>query len=51
LRRQWPEVYGYETDVDTCHQLAREQLGADELATPQELRLLLGWPAATEREN
>jgi hypothetical protein len=51
LRRQWPEVYGYETDYATCYALAREQLGADELATPDELRVLLGWPAATERLN
>ena len=44
-------MYGYETDDATCHALAREQLGADELATPDELRVLLGWPAATERLN
>jgi hypothetical protein len=49
LRRQWPEVYGPKTNFATCHQLAREQLGADELATPQELRTLLGWPVSTER--
>ena len=49
LRRQWPEVYGYQTDYDACQALARKQLGADELAQPDELRALLGWPAATEQ--
>jgi hypothetical protein len=55
LHRQWPELYGQETDFDTCHRLARIQLGADLLAGPDELRTLLGWPtdekwpAATER--
>jgi hypothetical protein len=51
LRRQWPEVYGYETDYDACHALARQQLGADELARPEELRLLLGWPAAVPADT
>jgi hypothetical protein len=49
LRRQWPEMYGHRTDHATVHQLARAQLGADELARPDELRAYLGWPAATER--
>jgi hypothetical protein len=31
-------------DFTTCHRLARVQLGADELAGPDELRVLLGWP-------
>ncbi len=51
LRRQWPELYGHRTDFATCHALAREQLGADELATPDELRMYLGWPASTGRHT
>ena len=51
LRRQWPELYGYQTDSAACHALARQQLGADELAHPEELRALLGWPASTERSK
>ncbi|HEX5202213.1 hypothetical protein ACFQS1_08820 [Paractinoplanes rhizophilus] len=46
LRRQWPEVYGYDPDMTAAHQIARAELGADELAGPEELRTLLGWPVA-----
>jgi hypothetical protein len=52
LRRQWPELYGVDTDYPTCHAMARRQLGADDLARPDELRTYLGWPArdaASER--
>jgi hypothetical protein len=51
LRRQWPEVYGVQTDFAACHQLARQQLGADELAEPNELRIYLGWPTAATGED
>ena len=44
LRRQWPEVYGYDPDVAAGYRSARAELGADELAGPAELRTLLGWP-------
>jgi hypothetical protein len=46
LRRQWPEVYGYDPDESAARQIARAELGADELAAPEELRTLLGWPVA-----
>jgi len=46
LRRQWPEVYGVNPDPAPARQIARAELGADELATPEELRTLLGWPVA-----
>jgi len=46
LRRQWPEVYGYDPDATAARQIARAELGADELAGPEELRTLLGWPVA-----
>jgi hypothetical protein len=46
LRRQWPEVYGYDPDQAAGYQIARAELGADELAGPEELRTLLGWPVA-----
>ncbi|GAB7042058.1 MULTISPECIES: hypothetical protein [Catenuloplanes] len=49
LRRQWPEVYGYATDRETCRALARRELGADNLARPAELRSMLGWSAPLER--
>jgi hypothetical protein len=44
LHRQWPEVYGYDPDATVARQIARAELGADELAGPAELRTLLGWP-------
>jgi hypothetical protein len=44
LRRQWPEVYGYDPDAAAGYQIARAELGADELAGPAELRTHLGWP-------
>ena len=46
LRRQWPEVYGYDPDATAARQIARAELGADELAGPEELRTLLCWPVA-----
>ncbi|WP_033343749.1 hypothetical protein [Catenuloplanes japonicus] len=49
LRRQWPEVYGYATDRETCRALARRELGADNLARPMELRNALGWAEPLER--
>jgi hypothetical protein len=50
LHRQWPEVYGTSTDSAATHRLAREQLGADELSSPAELRALLGWRDFTDDE-
>ncbi|MDP9797808.1 hypothetical protein J2S43_006320 [Catenuloplanes nepalensis] len=49
LRRQWPEVYGYTTDRESCRALARRELGADNLARPAELRSVLGWAEPLER--
>ena len=45
LHRQWPEVYGYDPDPVVGREIARSELGADVLASPQELRAHLGWPA------
>jgi len=50
IRRQWPELYGVETDRATCYELARQELGADCLATPEELRALLGWPTTGDEQ-
>jgi hypothetical protein len=49
LHRQWPEVYGHDPDTAEGYKSARAELGADELAGPEELRALLGWPAATAK--
>ena len=47
LRRQWPEVYGYDPDPVAARKVAETELGADILCSPEELRAHLGWPAAT----
>ncbi|HEX8630544.1 MAG TPA: hypothetical protein VF755_20485 [Catenuloplanes sp.] len=49
LRRQWPELYGTHTDTTVCRALARQELGADALAGPAELRAYLGWSTARGR--
>lgn len=49
IRAQWSALYGHETDRDTCYQLARQELGADLLAEPAELRAYLGWPTPLGR--
>ena len=48
LRRQWPEVYGYDPDPLVGREIATVELGADVLASPDELRAHLGWPAAAK---
>ncbi|MCO8272495.1 hypothetical protein M1L60_18020 [Actinoplanes sp. TRM 88003] len=48
LRRQWPEVYGYDPDPIAARKVAEVELGADILCTPEELRTHLGWPVATQ---
>lgn len=45
MRRQWSELYGHETDPVACYALAREELGADAVAGPEELKTYLGWHA------
>ena len=50
-RRQWPEIFGYDPDQSVGYQIARAELGADELAGPEELRTLLGWPVLTRSEK
>ena len=44
LRRQWREVYGHDPDPVVGRSIAEVELGADILAGPAELRVLLGWP-------
>jgi hypothetical protein len=46
IRSQWAPLHGYETDLATCRALARQELGADLLLNPAELRLLFGWQSA-----
>jgi hypothetical protein len=43
IRQQWSQLYGYEVDRPMAYAMAREELGADLLAAPDELRHHLGW--------
>jgi hypothetical protein len=51
IQRQWSMMYGYEIDHSVAYALAREELGADVLASPEELRLHLGWTDNEERDH
>ena len=47
LLKAWlPELFGKEIDLETARRIAHEELGADYLMTPAELRLILGWQEA-----
>ena len=48
VRRQWSELYGHTTDLEMCRAMARDELGADVLAEPEELRALFGWSSLAE---
>lgn len=43
IRRQWPELHGKHPDPAAARPSALAELGAGYLASPAELRLLLGW--------
>ena len=44
IRRQWADLHGARIDPDVAREIAIAELGADRLATPEELRGLFGWP-------
>jgi hypothetical protein len=46
IRRQWPELHGSHPDPAPARASALAELGAGYLASPAELRVLLGWSAA-----
>ncbi|MFC7528625.1 hypothetical protein [Actinoplanes sp. GCM10030250] len=43
IRRQWAEMHGAAVDVSVAREIAVEELGADRLLPPGELRRLLNW--------
>jgi hypothetical protein len=47
ISRQWAFLHGEQVDVARARQTAIDELGADRLLDPQELRLLLRWPSRT----
>ena len=46
IRRQWPELHGTHPDPAVARPVAMAELGEDSLASPAELRALLGWAHA-----
>lgn len=44
IRRQWAQLHGERVDPAVARAVAVEELGADRLASPAELRWLLRWP-------
>ncbi len=43
IRRQWPELHGTHPDPAPAYATAMAELGAGYLASPGELRAMLGW--------
>ncbi len=44
IRRQWPELHGTRPDPRAARETALAELGADAVASPEELREMFGWP-------
>ena len=49
IRRQWPELHGKNVDAAVARESAMAELGDGYLASPAELRLMLGWAARAAR--
>jgi hypothetical protein len=43
IRREWPELHGKHPDPETARASARSELGDGYLASPEELRVMIGW--------
>ncbi|MEV6347052.1 hypothetical protein [Actinoplanes sp. NPDC051851] len=43
IRRRWPELHGADVDLAAARRTALDELGDGYLASPAELRTLLGW--------
>ena len=43
VRRQWPELHGKHLDRDAARATALAELGVGYLASPAELRAMVGW--------
>lgn len=51
IRRQWPELHGTAVDPVAAARVASDELGADHLCAPAELRELLGWADPMEIDD
>jgi hypothetical protein len=47
IRRQWPQLHGETTDTAEARAIAEQELGADSMMSPHELRAVFGWPTPT----
>ena len=50
IRRQWAGLHGERIDPRVARQAAVDELGADRLLTPAEMRTLFHWPTARDTE-
>ncbi|MFI5891778.1 hypothetical protein ACIA5D_16860 [Actinoplanes sp. NPDC051513] len=51
ILREWAALHGPSVDVAVALRIAVDELGADRLLPPAELRRLLGWPLPTSVED
>ncbi|GLY05973.1 hypothetical protein [Actinoplanes sp. NBRC 101535] len=51
IRREWPELHGVAPDPEHARATAMDELGAGRLASPAELRAVLGWKNVTTEER
>ncbi|WP_433383520.1 hypothetical protein ACQPZX_21580 [Actinoplanes sp. CA-142083] len=51
ILREWASLHGPAVDVDVARHIAVDELGADRLLSPAELRRLLGWPLPTSVDD
>ena len=43
IRRQWPQLHGRTVDIDIAREITAQELGADNILSPAELRAVFGW--------
>jgi hypothetical protein len=51
IRREWAGLHGVQVDRRLAYEIAVDELGADRLLSPPELRRLLGWPMPRSVED
>jgi len=51
ILREWADLHGPSIDLGTARHIAVDELGADRLLSPAELRRLLGWPLPTSQRG
>ena len=51
ILREWAAMHGPEVDPEVARRVAVEELGADRLASPAELRRLFDWPLPTRTDD